>query len=266
VPWELASTEAQYIDEELTDKTVPPILGAQIGVSRWNAPQPRGFRGVLNPQLPPPEAVEVRRMALVVGDYLAINGTRPLPKAKEEGNILSALYKAVMLSATLEQIDPMFDGELRRDGQLIDPDVVHFACHGQIDPNPGFNGIVLNEGNARLDSLYVAGNKMRNPFVFLNACQVGQNTELLDGAGGLATSFLKTGATGFIAPLWNVDDQIAQDTAVEFYRAAFEERTTVAEVLRRRRALFDPKATTPETTHLAYIYYGHPNLLLSQAG
>jgi hypothetical protein len=267
VPWELASTEAEYItDQTLIDTTIPPILGAQVSISRWNSPRPRGASGIPNPPTPPPEALAVDKMVLVIGDYLALSGQRALPKANEEGNELAALYKAMRLTATLDEIDPMIDGVLERDGVRVDPNLVHFACHGQIDPNPGFNGIVLNEGNIRLDAEYVRGNKMKKPFIFINACQVGQNTALLNETGGLATSFLNTGASGFIAPLWNVDDQIAKDTAIDFYQAALDERVTVGEVLRRRRAQFDYNATTPQPTHLAYVYYGNPNLLLARAG
>ena len=263
VPWELASTEAAYLDAGLVDASLPPFLGAQTCISRWNAPQERGVGGVLNPPLPPPESLDVSTMVLVIGDYLATNGVRPLPKATEEGNELAALYRAVRLSAEVGEIEPLFNGVLERDGTRIEPDLVHVACHGQIDPNPGFNGIVLNEGNARLDALYVAGSRMLRPFVFVNACQEGQTTELLDDAGGLATSFLKTGARGFVAPLWNVDDQVAKETALTFYDAALGQRLPVAEILRQRRALFDPSAARPEPTHLAYIYYGHPNLVLT---
>ena len=217
--------------------------------------------------MPPPDSLEIDKIALVIGDYLVQSGKRDLPKAREEGNELLAEYAgAIRLTATLGEIDPMFDGVLERDGQRFDPDLVHFACHGQIDPNPGFNGIVLNDGDARLDPVYVAGSQMHRPFVFLNACQVGQTTELLDDAGGMAAMFLKTGATGFVAPLWSVDDQVAKDTALGFYQAAIGEGVTVAEVMRRRRAMFDPSAATPQPTHLAYIYYGHPNLLLARAG
>jgi hypothetical protein len=266
IPWELASTEAAYIDEDLVDDALPLFLGAQTRISRWTAPQPRGAGAVLNPPLPPPSRVDMDRMALVVGDYLAESGVRPLPKAVEEGNLLAARYRAIRLTATLDEVDPLFDGTLEHDGARVDPDVVHFACHGQIDPNnPGFNGIVLNEGNQRLDPIYVAGSRMERPFVFLNACQIGQATELLDDAGGMAAEFLKTGASGFVAPLWSVDDQVAQDTAVGFYREALDEGVPVAEVLRRRRAQFDADAETPQTTHLAYVYYGHPRLLLSRA-
>lgn len=208
--------------------------------------------------------MEVRKVALVIGDYLALNGVRPLPKALEEGNTLAGLYQAIQLTATLEDIDPLFDGTLQQDGKRVVPDLVHFACHGQVDQNPRFNGIVLNEGNVRLDALYVAGNRMQRPFVFVNACQVGQATQLLDDAGGLATSFLSTGASGFVAPLWNVDDQVAQDTALDFYKAALDNGMTVAEILRRRRAMFDPDAASPQPTHLAYVYYGHPNLVLTR--
>lgn len=263
VPWELASTEPAYLDQALVDTAAPPLLGAQVCISRWLDPQPRGESGVPAPQLPPPQRVDLKRMALVIGDYLAMNGIRPLPKATEEGDVLESRYQALRLAATLEEVEPLFNGTLTREGETVNPEIVHFACHGQIDPNPSFNGIVLNEGNKRIDALYVRGNRMQRPFVFLNACQVGQTTELLDGAGGLAGSFLKNGATGFIAPLWNVDDQVAQDTALGFYRSALEDRTTVAEALRQRRRLFDLKDSAPELTHLAYIYYGHPNLMMS---
>lgn len=265
IPWELASTEQDYIDPQLVDTSLPPLLGAQTAISRWNAPRPRGAGGLLFPPLPPPESLDVRVMTLVIGDYLATSGQRALPKAMEEGDELAALYRAVRLVATLGEIDALFDGTLVRDGAPVVPDIVHFACHGQIDPNPRFNGIVLNEGHARLDALYVAGSRLRGSFVFINACQVGQTTELLDDAGGLATAFLRTGASGFVAPLWNIDDQIAKDTALGFYRAALDDRVPVAEVLRRRRALFDPAAPTPQPTHLAYVYYGHPNLVLARA-
>ncbi|MBO0980782.1 CHAT domain-containing protein [Microbacterium sp. SD291] len=264
IPWELASTEAEYIDQQLVDTALPPLFGAQLCVSRWNAPRPRGTGGMLYPPLPPPESLDVRTVTLVIGDYLATSGQRALPKASEEGNELAALYRAVRLTATLGELDALFDGTLEHDGAPVEPDLVHFACHGQIDPNPRFNGIVLNEGNARLDALYVAGSRLRRSFVFVNACQIGQSTELLDDAGGLATSFLRTGAAGFVAPLWNVDDQVAKDTALGFYQAALDERVPVAEALRRRRAMFDPDAADPQTTHLAYIYYGHPNLVLAR--
>lgn len=265
IPWELASTEPGYVDQTLTDPGVPSFLGAQTCVSRWYKPQPRGAAGVLNPPLPPAESVTVRTMTLVIGDYLAIGAQRQLPMAMEEGNELAALYRdrVVRVAATAEQLDPLFGGRLLKDGRLVDPDVVHFACHGAIDPNPQFNGIILNDGNVRLDAVYVRGSRLRGPFVFLNACQVGQATGLLDSAGGFATAFLTTGATGFIAPLWSVDDQIAKDTALGFYKAALAERVPVAEIMRRRRAAYDPDAAAPESTHLAYVYYGHPNLVLA---
>jgi hypothetical protein len=264
VPWELASTEDVYVDQALTDPTVAPILGAQVPISRWNVPNARGVRGVLSPPQPPPESLDVRTMALVIGDYLVESGQRDLPLAKEEGNELAALYSATRLTATVADIDPLFDGELERDGSRIEPDLVHFACHGEADANPHFNGIILNQGNVRLNPVYVAGRRRRADFIFLNACQVGQNTELLAESGGFATQFLNTGAGGFVAPLWNVDDQLAKDTAVAFYEATLgPERVTVAEALRRRRALYDPNAAVPQPTHLAYVYYGHPNLILN---
>jgi hypothetical protein len=39
----------------------------------------------------------------------------------------------------------------------------------------------------------------------------------------------------------------------------------VAEILRRRRGLFDANSPQAELTHLASTYYGHPSLVLERA-
>ena len=55
---------------------------------------------------------------------------------------------------------------------------------------------------------------VRAPFVFLNACQVGSAGEMLGSYNGIAEAFLQAGATAVVAPLWNVDDTIAQKIAL----------------------------------------------------
>ncbi len=71
-------------------------------------------------------------------------------------------------------------------------------------------------------------------------------------------AFVREGACGFVAPLWEVDDRLARQAAIDLYRAALEEDVTIGEALRRYRAAW----STGESSRLAYVYYGHPGLRL----
>jgi CHAT domain-containing protein len=96
----------------------------------------------------------------------------------------------------------------------------------------------------------------------MNACELGYSTKTLADYGGMAGACLCSGSRGFIAPLWSVDDKIAHEIAVEFYNNTMNNKIEVSEVLRRLRSRFDFKADNPEATYLAYIFYGHPKLIL----
>ncbi len=267
VPWELASTEDDYVAPELTDDGLPATLGAQLRMGRWIPPGPRSPRGMQRPAMPPPRRVDIDTMALVVGDYLAERGQRPLPHAIKEGKELARRYPTIWRSATLEQVDELFDDRLRERGEPVHVQAVHIACHGEVDgANPQHNGIVLSDDNRRLTSLMIRGSTLgrsSQPFVFVNACQVGQADQGLGDYGGLAGAFLKEGARGFIAPLWSVNDVIAHDTALEFYRLTVDDGVTVGAAMQQIRARYDTTADTPASTPLAYAFYGHPDLTLA---
>lgn len=268
VPWELASVEDDYIDPALLDSNYPKVLNAQTRVGRWLPPRPCTPRGGVRPTQPPATNVGVKQMAVVTGDYLAINGIRPLPEAKEEGKRLAADYHAVQLTATWDDIKDLLHNAVEQDGQQVDIELLHFACHGQVDlANPTFNGIVLNSGNMRLDATTARGNtigKQTEPFAFLNACEVGMAGETLGSYGGFAAAFLNEGFRGFVAPLWAVNDELAHKIALDFYRLTFDQQQPVAEALRVMRGRYDPDAAKPSSTPLAYMFYGHPDLVLER--
>jgi CHAT domain-containing protein len=114
------------------------------------------------------------------------------------------------------------------------------------------------------------------PFVFLNACQVGTGSEVLGDYSGIAAAFLNAGASGVIAPLWSVKDDIAKTVALEFYENTFA-GASVGESARAARAGFsspvsppgddnaaeDATADGPSATFMAYQYFGHPSLRLN---
>lgn len=71
-----------------------------------------------------------------------------------------------------------------------------------------------------------------------------------------------------MAPLWSVKDDIAGQIALKFYQRAFGDGATpgvpVGEIMRQLRAEYDGEAEPVYTTTLAYVFYGHPALLLSR--
>jgi hypothetical protein len=270
VPWELAATTQNYARPERLDNTKPPFLGAQLRVGRWIPPDPTPFGGDI-PTLPPRTTAEIDKMVLFVGDYDAlVSGQRPLPQAIEEGKKLALRYSAIQREAVLNDVTDLVRDEIVEGGAPVKVDAIHFACHGEVSRNPRHNGIVLSDRAVRLSADMIFGSEIgtrSDPFVFINACQLGIATEQLDGDyGGLAGAFLDKGATGFVSPLWSVDDDIAQEFALDFYKEVYDQDTPapVAEVMRELRSRFDMDSTSPSASYLAYVYYGHPDLIIDK--
>jgi hypothetical protein len=270
IPWELAITEEPFIDKSLVDSTRPPIIGAQLKIGRWLPPGPSMPGGLLYPKLPPETAVTIEKMALVVGDYASSGKViaRPLPEAIEEGKDIKKLYPAIWIDGSLHDLDRLLDNEWKEDGEEVNFQAVHFACHGQASSDPKYTGIVLSDTVLRLGEDMIVGNKMTpvsQPFVFLNACQLGQASETLGDYGGLAAAFLEEGCRGFIAPLWSVNDKIAREVGVNFYKRVLDDGFEVSEVMREMRSKFDMEEDKPPATYIAYIFYGHPKLVVTRA-
>ncbi|MFQ5676779.1 MAG: CHAT domain-containing protein, partial [bacterium] len=101
----------------------------------------------------------------------------------------------------------------------------------------------------------IANLGLSNPFVFLNACQIGRNAMSLTDIGGWAASFLKAGASGFVGAHWAVYDNAAYQFAEELYKHLLS-GLTVGEAARAARNVIK-KLEDP--TWLAYTVYAHPS-------
>ncbi len=246
VPWELA-----WLDEPLdTDAEVPRFLAAQACVGRWVLASRR-------PKLPPPHTVEVSAMAVISGEY-NVPGWNRLLEAEAEAQALAGLYAAAMVDARTTPVLECLDGRPAAD-------LLHFAMHGIYDPNSTLNGLVLADGQP-LDPLQVRAYMLaRQPFVFLNACQVGSSQRILGDYAGIAEAFLFSGAAAVVAPLWSIKDTTAREIALRFYERSFA-GTAPAEALRQERATFRDSPESTSATCLAYLFHGHPSLLLRRAG
>jgi CHAT domain-containing protein len=98
----------------------------------------------------------------------------------------------------------------------------------------------------------------------MNACEVGTSGDTLGSYGGMAAAFLNEGFRGFVAPLWAVNDKLAHKAALKFYKKTLVDKEPVSEALRAVRLDYDPDGPMPSATNLAYIFYGHPDLVLER--
>lgn len=122
-------------------------------------------------------------------------------------------------------------------------DIVHFAGHGVFDPDfPEDSAWILSDGRLEANQLRNTLENMDAPpwLVFANACEAAMESAAPRYQGsvyGLATAFINHGVAAYIAPLWPVDDGMAQMIALEFYRQLLSERVSLGEALRLAKAL-----------------------------
>jgi hypothetical protein len=245
VPWELS-----IVDPPL-DPALPPFLSTQTVMGRW----------VLgDTPLPPPHEHAFGSMAVVTGDYEGLSRWETLQAAFQERDTLQGEYHAEAVDATFSSVMEL----LERDPT---PSILHLAVHGKYNPSTPQEGLILTDGTWLTPDGVRAEKIAGSPFVFLNACQVGSGSDELHQYTGLAAAFLASGASGVIAPLWSVKDEIARDIAVGFYTATVEQGIGVGEAIRREREAFAREDGEEPTsaTFMAYQYFGHPALMLARA-
>ena len=269
VPWELA-----YLDTP-PDPVRAPFLGAQYAISRW-------IHGEDDIPVPPPATLEVRDIAIVLGSYEESN-LAPLPHAKDETTALLAkaadsptgFPRVTSVAATADALVDLLNGMLPTASGTMAPEMVHFACHGEVLGTGVAKRSVLylNDGSALQETLFVSSKLGRTAksFLFMNACQVGVGGEELGQYAGFAGFAIAAGFSGFVGPLWSVNDEVAKRIAVDFYQRCFGTDGTasrpVADVLADMRSQYlseaDPKKR--QSTWLAYVHYGHPHFTLTHA-
>jgi hypothetical protein len=274
VPWELAWVGDDIIDPadlppEAPGESVGMPLGCLCRVGRWVPPITRTPRGGDRPATPPPTTASAAHLAVVIGDYASDTNLRPLPEAIEEGKAIALAYGGLPLKATEDDFGRLLSNELERNGAPFGPTAVHVAAHGEVSPTmQQYTGIILSASDHRLDPFVVQGSSLTRetkPFVFLNACQVGTAGSVLSDYGGLAGAFVSEGCSGYVAPLWNVNDLVARQFAEEFYKAALKNGTSVSESLRQLRSRYASDWDQQTATPLAYVFYGHPELTFEKS-
>lgn len=232
IPWEL------IVPQRRRGGPTEPMLGIAYSMARWK--QGRHF----------PDPLVVSGVSVIAPDY----AVGALPEAAKEAEDLVVKLGAKRVPGSLSAVNKL----LRSRGTQL----IHFAGHGSYDPaNVDDSEIRLSDGTLVPGDLFNASIGTRErPFVFLNACQVGEQGWDLTQIGGWAEAFCAAGFSGFVGPYWKVNDLVARKAARVFY-AALGANQTVGEAMQavRRRFLEDDDFPA-HTSWLAYSLHGQPNV------
>ncbi len=120
-----------------------------------------------------------------------------------------------------------------------DPDVIHFACHGEFNERqPLQSGLLLakdkdNDGYLQVHEIF--GMNLENAnLVTLSACETAlSKIQGGDDLVGLSRGFIYAGTPSILATLWNVDDRSTSILMKHFYENWQEKGMSKPEALRQ---------------------------------
>jgi CHAT domain-containing protein len=109
--------------------------------------------------------------------------------------------------------------------QWSDFDVIHLACHGSFIAGSPLDA-TLYLGSEALRASEFFGLRLRSEVVCLSACDVGQQSETLDGLTlvsdewlGLALPLFQAGTRSLLVSLWRANSEIARTFMQHFHEA-----------------------------------------------
>ena len=125
--------------------------------------------------------------------------------------------------------------------------IIHLATHSEVsERDPMFSTIYFNKSTAGSDSTFddrffayeLFEMDLSNEMVMLNSCESGSGS-YIQGTGvmGISRALQYAGAKSLILNLWSVNDMLASDFAIQFYRHLNEGKSK-AEALRAAKQYF----------------------------
>jgi hypothetical protein len=243
LPWELIVPSRSDGSEEGN------FLGIDFRIARWHV-----STGTTQLDRPPPQLLF--EPIFVIAPEEA--GNLRLPHQADELKSLESLKGFQRLPARMTSVATALHTQAGG--------VIHFAGHGVVQQQPsGVFEYAIRLQDANLDLLtwrgLAAHQTGSHPFIFFNACEVGQANRVANFVDGWAPAVLEAGASGYVGGLWPLGDKGAAKFADYFYTKLAESLkdgpVAATEVLRDARRLF---YETGDPTFLAYAYYGDANL------
>lgn len=230
VPWEMMRPTGQDARNDHLYLTHP--------LSRWTLADagrmPNSFAG---------NAIES-----FVPDY---GPDKVLPEALEEGQWLVDRLGATAHPPTYKS----FMALLECTAETRDVLLVHFAGHGRTAGGGEPPRLMLQDGNVTLPEIRQSGVTLGGRdgcFFVLNACAMAQTKPELGVTEGWAGALIGNGFGGVLAPLWEVQDEVASRTVRSFLQAFVGENATLGAAMLAARREHHAGSTTP----FAYICHG----------
>jgi hypothetical protein len=233
IPWELCKLQKKE-DGRVVEG---PFFCEAFAMTRW----------LLGEGLKP--SLELKNMALILPKDSG------LPFAPQERDYILSLgngaRKVNRIPATwLDVTDALMTGEY---------DGLHFTGHGRFAQAPNRSAMVLQEGDKLAPedlSGEVKNLGLAQPFVFLNACQIGRSAMSLTDIGGWAAQFVRAGAAAFVGAYWSIYDRPALEFAEALYTHLLSD-VPIGEAAKQARLAIKPQGGG-DPTWLAYSVYAHP--------
>jgi len=145
-----------------------------------------------------------------------------LPRSGQEAQAICDLFAPLSTAFLREQAT-----EEKAKQEAGKARLLHFACHGYIDPERPMNSaLVLTlpgeaeqaQENGFLQTYEVYGLKLNADLVTLSACETGLGKELGgEGIVGLTRAFMYAGAPSVMVSLWKVADESTAELMKAFY-------------------------------------------------
>jgi len=182
-----------------------------------------------------------------------INGMQvpPLPKAAKESEMLVDEFDAKSLTGGAKEVMQLLEGRLDHPVAIL-----HFAGHGEFGTETAATSqIFLSDEDICVLEIRNEEIKLGRKYgtlVVFNACQVGATGSVLGSIGGWAEVFLRGGFSGFIGPLWSVNDDDACTVMREFFDEVVHRKHPAAQALQWIRKTYGHQSPT----FLSYLYYG----------
>lgn len=232
LPWELMNP---YRDGEQHGP-----IALRHAVARWIA----RFAGYMRNRLP------TGRLVAVAPHYASASAQLSLAEAAAQG--LVDKLGAQRVAGTRTDLLALLENPPPEPVALL-----FFTGHGAFAAEAAGASLIKLEDGGELSALEVGRQKVRlgerdGTVVFLNACEVGATGSVLGNVGGWAGAFLGRRFGAFIAPLWAIDEEDAQQVTEELMRAIVTQRQPMGEALRDLRAAHGDVSPT----FYSYLLYG----------
>jgi CHAT domain-containing protein len=145
--------------------------------------------------------------------------------------------------------------------ELDKASIIHFDCHGEFNlEEPLASALILKDRLLASDIVEVSFKHY--PFVFMNACEVGEGTpreERLNYIGdelfGFVRAFNISHTPTILAPAWRVEIRLAKDFSIHFYKALLDGENIGNSLKMAREEMYNKYKSRDWA---AYCLYGNP--------